>query len=248
MRKREFAFLLAVGFCCVACGGGGGSAPQVPNPNAGTYFGAYIDDSGQIGQFQLTVNPTGIVSGQYVAANGTVNSVKGSVGQTGDGRLTYESSPATITMSGVDPTQSNVLSIFTNQTGNPTVDATLTLLPPKVLASDNPFTGSYGGYILDTTTNTKSALSIAVAPWGAFTGRQITIGSRGNFQSADIVGTISSSGALSYTNYYGQAVTAIGNLSKFTNVHGTVQLSNGDSANIVLYWVGSTFGPPPPSK
>lgn len=247
MRKRHFSYLIAVGFGCVACGGSGGSAQQASNVNAGTYIGEYIDQNNKVGEFQLTVKPTGVVTGQYLTPTGVVTAVKGSIDQSGHGNLTLGTSTASVQMNGVNPQQSNLLSIVPVGIGQPTTEVTLTLVPPSALPTSNPFTGSYGGYITDTTTNKTSALAIGIVPWGAFTGQQIAINDRGYFNSSDIIGNISSTGALSFT-IYGQVITATGNLTKASNIQGTVLLSNGDSANIVLYPIGAPFGPPPPSK
>lgn len=245
MGIKRFGFLASVGLFAVGCGGGGsvGNATLVANPLAGSYIGEYINQNGHVDQFQLTIGPSGAVTGEYVAIGGTISSVKGNIDKDGHGNMSYAGGTANIQLNGF-ASQTATLSISPVQTSIPATQLALALNPATNLPAGNPFAGNYAGIFTDTTSNKSSALAITVSSTGVITGENLT-NPNGFISSAEITGTISATGAVSYTTLNPQ-VTISGQMSQ-SNLSSAVQMTNGDSGVLRFYRFGGSFGPPPPA-
>jgi len=240
LKKTEIGALLAVALGCSACGGAGASGSSVPSPYAGTYYGEYIDKSGNAGTFQVTVAASGSVNGLFSNAQATYNLMRGSIGATGAGEVTYGTTPAKIQFgpSGQQTTQLNIEPV-----GNNVPAAVAVLVVGSTAASGaNPFAGNFAGAIHDTTVNLPGALALNIDQSGTVSGLGV-INVSGTPTLTSILGTVSSSGTLSYVEGVNQ-VTVSGTVTKGVAVYGPVQLSNGDTGSITVYPYPNTAPPP----
>jgi hypothetical protein len=249
MDRGKISHLVAVCFCCVACGGGG-SAPETSNPYAGAYFGEYVDQNGNPGQIQITIAQTGYLSGIFSTPTATYNLIQGTVGVGGKGRVHYGSGTAEIQFAPIGMMNltpiiaSTSLTITPDQAKYAKAQAVFVSSQIDYLPAGNPYTGSYAGTLHDATTNKTQALAIIIQTNGAVSG-SIVNAVNGTPTLAPISGTLSSAGALSLVTQ-SNPVTVTGTLTKGVQIYGPVQLSNGDTGNIVIY--PSTSSIPPPEK
>jgi len=244
MHKKSFALLAAIGVFGVGCGGGGSNAPQVANMYAGNYRGSFIDQSGNTGQFQLTVNSAGRVNGQYFYNWTSISTVTGSIDKDGHGRMNFGNGPATIQFNN-NPEQTSTIYVQPASSTLPKAIVVLEPSPTGMNGSNNPFTGNYAATLKDTTLNQSVALAVSISPTGAVTGTEISL-NKGDFSTTTIVGSITPAGVINLP--LAQQVTVTGTLSIAAIVGGPVQLSNGDSGNLSMFLYGGSFGPPPPAK
>jgi len=228
--------LLAVALGCSACGGGGTGGTTVASPYAGTYYGEYVDKSGNAGPFQVTVGTSGSVTGLF----STSHLVQGSVGATGAGTVNYGGTQAKIQFGpyGEPTTQ---LDIEPVSSGVPSALAVL-VAGSAVASGANPFAGNFAGSIQDQTTNKPGALACTIDGSGTVVGLGAIL-VNGTPTLTSIEGTLTSSGSLNYVEGINQ-VTVSGNLTKGNAVYGPVQISNGDTGTITLTPYSNSYPPP----
>jgi len=251
MRSVTIAtFLCLSALCLSGCGGGGTSSGGSGGANvaggggnvagggstsskyAGKYVGTYENGTtGTIGQFSFTVGSTGTISNGTIAINGTNETLTGSISNSG---------AATFISGGNTPTATGTMSaagaptVFATlkNTDNQTVWVVALLNPSGPAAGGNSFSNDYTGSTRNNTVGLTGILSFSVNGSGSLSGTTL-IDEAGTIEFAAMSGSVSSSGALTYT------ITSNGVL--ITTTKGQLALANSSLTSSLKNTLGDSL-------
>lgn len=218
---------------CITCGGSGGSGgsggtgstSDSANPYAGTYSGQFEDQTSFIGPFTMTVSSSGAISGTYGYA--TPLNFTGSVNSSGSGSLTDSNGTFQVTLG------SSGLPTLGGGIGTPSNGA-FVALASNPTGQFNGLSGDYAGTVHNTTVGLTGIIAFNVGSSGALTGLDLFV-VNGSPTLVSISGTLSSSGALSYSI---GSLTVTGTVSlSGTTLSGALTESDGDSATLSVQQV-----------
>jgi hypothetical protein len=222
-----FGLASSLGLAAFGCGGSGSSGSPAANPYAGNYSGDFVDQNDFIGPFTMTVSSSGALSGQFGYA--TPITYTGSIVSAGTGSITGTNGTFQVTLGGSGHTT------LGGGIGAPTNGAFITLASNPT-GTFSGFSGDYAGTVHNTTLGATGIIALSVSSSGAVTGVDLFDVS-GTPTLEPIAGTLSSSGALSYTVH---GVTVAGTVSLTgETISGSLTESDGDAASLSVQQVSA---------